>query len=211
MKAGTQGVRSANRREFWPLVVLVGALCGCADRAAQADPMTIGDKQRFLKLSLTSSDSEPFPLSQIGEHKATVFVFLDGNCPICQRYAAILNQLQLDYRSRGVLLAGVFPEPDVDRTTAAVFQSEYEIEFPLLADPERELTALLNATITPEAVVVDARGEIRYRGAISNWFLGPGEKRAVVTEHYLQDALDNLIAGREIDPPMTKPVGCYIF
>lgn len=195
----------------WLPLMLIGSLVGCADSASQADVMKVVDKEGFFQLELTSIRNESFALSQIKARKGTVFVFLDGNCPICQRYASILNQIHQDYQAQDILVVGVFPEPNGPQFSGHSYQDEYGIDFPLLADPDLRLTNRLNATITPEVVVVDGRGEIRYRGAISNWFLGPGEKRAIVTEHYLQDALDRLIAGAELDVTRTKPVGCYIF
>ena len=192
-------------------MILMGLLTGCFDTASPADKMRILDKQSFFQIELTSIQNESFPLARIKDLTATVFVFLDGNCPICQRYASILNQIYKDFQAQNVLLVGVFPGSIDDRFTGQAYQREYEIDFPLFADPDLHLTNRLCATITPEVVVVDGRGEIRYRGAISNWFLGPGEKRAVVTEHHLQDALDRLIDGAEVGVTRTKPVGCYIF
>jgi len=213
--ANEYGETGRNLRESWPLRTLIASIAlivsaGCSEPTSPTDPMAIADRDSLLQMELKSIENESFPLSEITNQPATVFVFLDGNCPICQRYASILNQIHQDYQDQGILILGVFPEQESEKFSGDFYKSEYNIDFPLFADPIQQLTKSLSATITPEVVVVDKRGEIRYRGAISNWFLGPGEKRSVVTEHYLRDALDHIIGGTEIDVRSTKPIGCYI-
>jgi hypothetical protein len=66
------------------------------------------------------------------------------------------------------------------------------------------------ATVTPEAVVIDSKGETRYRGRIDNFYAALGKPRQQVTAHDLRDALDAVLAGRPVPNPETKALGCYI-
>ena len=81
----------------------------------------------------------------------------------------------------------------------------------LAAIDDRARVALeVNATVTPQAVVIDASGTVRYRGRIDNRYVDVGKLRRVVTERDLKDALDAVIAGRPVAPAETTPVGCFI-
>ena len=66
------------------------------------------------------------------------------------------------------------------------------------------------AKVTPEAIVIDSTGTVRYRGAINNLYAGYGKKRRAATSHYLQDAVEAVLAGNTVKIPKTKPVGCFI-
>lgn len=66
------------------------------------------------------------------------------------------------------------------------------------------------ATVTPEAVVVDRNGEIRYRGRIDNFYADLGKPRQQITQHDLADALNAVLAGKPVLHPETKALGCYI-
>jgi hypothetical protein len=49
-----------------------------------------------------------------------------------------------------------------------------------------------------------------YSGKIDNWFEDIGKRRTIITEFYLQDALNSVIRHREPAIKETKPVGCFI-
>jgi hypothetical protein len=66
------------------------------------------------------------------------------------------------------------------------------------------------ATVTPEAVVCDADGNVLYRGAIDDWAYAEGKKRPAPLNHYLSDALSAITSGKTPSPASTKPIGCFI-
>ena len=69
-------------------------------------------------------------------------------------------------------------------------------------NPSRTPTA---RSATPHVFVFDAARKLRYAGAIDN-----SERIQHVTKHYLRDALDALLAGKEPPVAQTKVVGCSI-
>ena len=66
------------------------------------------------------------------------------------------------------------------------------------------------ASVTPTAVVVGAGGQIRYRGRIDNLYAALGKTRQKVTEHYLRDALDAVLAHGPVPVRETPAIGCHI-
>jgi hypothetical protein len=77
-------------------------------------------------------------------------------------------------------------------------------------DDDRTIAGLARAAVTPQAVVVDAAGAIRYRGRIDNLYAALGRRRQQVTVHDLRDALDDVLAGRRVSKPETEALGCSI-
>ena len=79
---------------------------------------------------------------------------------------------------------------------------EWDLPFPYLWDESQEVAAAYGAERTPEIFVFDEDMRLRYHGA-------PDDNRdeTQVTEHYLRDALDAVLAGK--DPPLrdSTPVG----
>ena len=81
---------------------------------------------------------------------------------------------------------------------------------PAVIDGNRKLASRARATVTPETVVFDRTGAIRYRGRIDNFYAALGKPRQQVTAHDLRDALDAVLAGKPVPNPETKALGCYI-
>lgn len=139
----------------------------------------------------------------------TVYVFLNTECPISQQYARTLSVLSRQYAS-SVQFVALFPsKTDIPRLIRA-FSADYNLTFSGKPDRGAKLARKLSARVTPEAVVLDAMGQIRYRGAIDNWYVTLGKHRSDATELYLQRALDALIAGKVVDVEKTDAVGCLI-
>jgi hypothetical protein len=88
---------------------------------------------------------------------------------------------------------------------------EYRYDgIPAAVDRSRVIARHANASMTPQAVVVDRAGAIRYRGRIDNFYAALGKPRQQVTERDLRNALDAVLAGRDVPKRETEPVGCYI-
>jgi len=77
-------------------------------------------------------------------------------------------------------------------------------------DRERTAARFAKATITPQAVVIDRAGNIRYRGRIDNLYAAFGKTRQQITRHDLRDALDAVLSGRKVPNPETEALGCFI-
>ena len=62
------------------------------------------------------------------------------------------------------------------------------------------------ALTTPHVYLFDNNMKLVYRGAIDDNV----KKRNEVKEYYLQDALNNMVAGKSIEPQTTRQLGCSI-
>lgn len=136
-------------------------------------------------------------------------VFLDEECPVSQKYSRILQDLHSQYEGR-ISFVAIFM-PDLQGNTGATeYLDTYGFRGIILNDSTFTACDHLGAKITPEAFLIDSDREVRYQGAIDNWYYALGKYRRVTTEYYLKDAMDQLLSGEEITISETQPIGCYI-
>ncbi len=143
--------------------------------------------------------------------KATAVFFVCTDCPISNFYAPEIQSICRDYRSRGVDCALMYEDLKVDAATVLAHLKEYGYHgIPVAIDADREIAERAGATVTPQAVVIDHDGQVRYRGRIDNFYAALGRPRQKVTQHDVRDALDAVLAGKTVAEPETKALGCYI-
>ncbi len=140
--------------------------------------------------------------------KGGVIYFISPVCPLCQNYAERFRQLS--EQGESLFVVGVVSGNYHSEKELETYVRDYEIDFPVILDPEFSLANHFEATTTPEALLVDSLGEKQYQGAIDNWAIDLGRKRLKATEWYLNDAIALYLNGKEIETKYTKPVGCYI-
>ncbi|MEX0641884.1 MAG: redoxin domain-containing protein [Pirellulales bacterium] len=141
--------------------------------------------------------------------RAVVAVFLDTECPVARRYAPRLAELHERFRNKGVRMIGVYPNPRVDVFSMATHAHDVDIPFPVYLDLEQALTDRLDAEVTPEAIVLDAKLEKCYQGPIDNQFTKRGSLPEA-TEHYLADAIVAVLEDKPVRVPRVTASGCPI-
>ena len=90
------------------------------------------------------------------------------------------------------------------------FQIDYNLSFAGKPDSGARLARQLRVRVTPEVVVMQSDGRVRYQGAIDDWYVSLGKHRSEVTQHYLCDALDAVLAGNDVAVTRTDAVGCLV-
>ena len=105
----------------------------------------------------------------------------------------------------GVVSGTYYPEEQISR-----FLVKYDLDLPVLLDPEFKLANAVDAKITPEVFYTAPGGEVLYNGAIDDWAISLGQKRINVQNDYLHDAIVTHQQRKEINPTRTKAVGCFI-
>src|SRR5262249_28586066 len=88
--------------------------------------------------------------------------------------------------------------------------ADFKVGFPVYTDPKRNVADAFKATTTPEAFVLDHNFVMRYRGRIDNGWAARLKRNLSVTEHDLSNAVEDLLAGKPVRTPATRPVGCLI-
>lgn len=141
--------------------------------------------------------------------RAVVVVFLGTQCPVNNSYVPTLITLHEKYRSQGVVFVGVNSNQFDDAATVAKHAKEFAIPFPVLKDDQAAIADRLRAERVPEVFVLDGSRAVRYRGRINDQF-GKGIKRSKPSRNDLAEAIDDVLAGKQVRQPVTEVVGCPI-
>jgi peroxiredoxin len=81
-----------------------------------------------------------------------------------------------------------------------------QFNFPYLHDESQSIAKSFGATHTPEVFVFDKERKLKYHGKIDdNW-----QEPQKVNSRYLREALDEILAGKEVSVPETYSIGCTI-
>lgn len=166
---------------------------------AEAEPPAIGSE--VPDLQTTSLQGDPVSLRQAAaQHHAVVLLFLSTVCPYANYFSPHLKKLADEYGRRGVLFVGLYSNGWESAAEAAAHGREHGFAFPLVKDEGHVIADRLGASRTPEALLVDSTGRLRYRGRVMSKQESPE----------LQRALEAVLQGRPVRTPVTKAFGCAI-
>lgn len=133
------------------------------------------------------------------------------DCPVSNAYAPEIQRVCAAYKSKGVSCTLVYEDARVTAAEVRQHLDDHHYQHvPAAIDADASLAGRVQASVTPETVVIDRTGAVRYRGRIDNFYVSFGHSRQVVTVHDLRDALDAVLAGKPVAAPVTEPVGCFI-
>lgn len=166
--------------------------------------------EKIVSIPLTTIDNKEITLSGVADNKAMVITFLSPECPLSESYTKTLNEIQLEFEEKGVEFINIFPGTFYSTAKISSFISSYQLQQKNLLDQKLLMVKYLHASTTPETFVLNNKGEVEYSGAIDNWAIALGEKRQIITEFYLKDALNALLQEKEVVTKKTAAVGCFI-
>lgn len=159
---------------------------------------------------LYSDKGQVFDFKSLKQNKASIIVFFDPECPICQKYTKNLTEMDKKYSKEGIELYVIYPFKVLEAKSLAEFREEFKFDLPIIYDPKRKLLKKLKANYSPEVFLLDNKRKTLYHGAIDNWFYGLGRNRAVPTEFYLLDAINAFKNNQTVKVKYVEPVGCML-
>ncbi|HXG23719.1 MAG TPA: redoxin domain-containing protein [Chthonomonadales bacterium] len=133
-----------------------------------------------------------------------VYLFLSTQCPVANRYTSRMIAMERVYRGQGVRFIGVNANANESAADVLHYARARGFTFPIVKD-DGSLATRLGATMTPQAVVLDREGVIRYRGRLDD-NVNPTE----VKSHDLKDAIDAVLSGKPVPRAETAAFGCII-
>jgi peroxiredoxin len=169
--------------------------------------LTIGDPAPLFQLPDT--DGAVHALDPAGA-AATVVVFTANGCPYARAWHDRLQAVARDYAGLDVMVLQVVSNDDADHPEDSLDSMRRRVaagDFagPLLHDAGQSAAQAYGATATPEVFVIDGAGVVRYHGAPDGNYDDPS-----LDAGWVRDALDDVLAGREVARPSTSPAGCSI-
>ena len=158
-------------------------------------------------LFCSKKDSLPYliPKSIRLNPKGNIFIWMNSECPICNKYPSIWKKLAADFPQFAFI--GVFTSYEESKM-AKGFMKKYKIPFQWFIDKENHLANYLSVNVTPEVLFFNADAEIIYRGATDDWFYALGKTKTVSQHLYLKNALTAQLNNQPILIFKTDPIGC---
>jgi hypothetical protein len=193
----TNGIQPAMRLSMnYRILVLAVACCGILqgsepDRSVQA---------------LIVRDIGQGPLRvEPGDSRATAVIFVSTVCPMAADYGQRLVKLRDDYSRQGVRMLLIDSNDNESDAEVEEWRTALGLPFLVYRDPHTQVAEALQVYSTPTAVVLDQTGAIRYWGSIDD-----ARNPSRVDKPYLRLALDALLAGKAVERPRTRVLGCSI-
>jgi peroxiredoxin len=194
------------------LIVLVAvALVGMATSTAK-NGYEIGDF--VADFTLKNVDGKMVSLSAYKQAKGVIIIFDCNTCPMSRAYNSRIIALNKKYASQGFPVVLINPnssqvvaEESFDKMKAHA--KEHDYDFPYLYDDSQEVVRKFNPTNTPHTFVLSKTSEglkVAYIGAIDN----NSRDGSKATKHFVEEAVDELLAGKSVTVTKTKAIGCSI-
>jgi thiol-disulfide isomerase/thioredoxin len=193
------------------LAAVAGLTALGSARAADDKPANDKINKKIAPVSVLGADGKKVPLFFLKDNKAIVVVFLSFDCPVSASYSPVLAELAKTYEGKGVAFVGVNSGDDLDAAKVAKAAAEFKLGFPVYKDDRFAAADAFKADAVPSAFVLDRNSVLRYRGRIDDSWVARLKPNAQTTSHDLKDALDALLAGKDVPTPVTKVIGCPIF
>lgn len=173
---------------------------GCSKVSAQ---VAIGAAMPDFKLKDVSGQEHS--LSQY-KGKIVLLDFCSQECPYSRGADPDLAELVKAYGDKGVVFLGIDSHKATTPDQIKKYAEEKKLPQPILKDVDNKYADAVGAGRTPEIYIMNKEGKLAYHGAFDD---RPGPD-AKATEHYTKDAIDALLAGKEVAKKEVKAWGCTI-
>jgi glutathione peroxidase-family protein len=173
---------------------------------------SVGDVVADFKLK--NVDNKQVSLADYKNGKGAIVIFDCNTCPYSKAYNARIIALNKKYASKGFPVITINAnDPDMspgDSFEEMVSEAKKKnYDFPYLVDETQQVAKSFGATNTPHVFVLKSESnqfKVAYIGAIDN----NSRDAASADKKYVEDAVDALLAGKEVSTTKTKAVGCGI-
>lgn len=212
----------------WIAWLALGGLIGLPVLSAQdkqdEKPPVEAPKAEVLKLGSTVAESVTLKdfdgkTSTFKELRGKVVIihFWSDRCPAEKHADPVVKKLEDYYKGKDVVLIGIASnqnelgeEPAKDADHSKAYSNlrkklgEVGYSHRIFADHGNKLSDLFQARSTPHCFVVDAKGVLRYSGALDD---DQNESKGEAATVYVRDAADALLAGKEVKVAETRAYG----
>lgn len=149
-------------------------------------------------------------MSSFDDKEILILLFIANRCPTARVYTERLKSIQDDYGSKGAQLVGINSDNQYffaleSMPSMRSVADERDFNFPYLKDSDQSVAKNYGALVTLHAFVLDKQRKLRYRGRVDD-----SRDPSKVTTSDLRNALDDLLEGKEVRTPETRPFACSI-
>lgn len=190
--------KGANPRVLLPIIAGLFSLISGPALAGQ-----LGAKAPEFRLQDTAGNAHSLS-SYAG--RTVILFFWSFKCPVSLAYDERVNALRDRFGAGKLVVLGVDSNSNESAAEIRRNAENLRLTYPILLDEDGSLADKLQATLSPSFYLIDSQGILRYQGALDN-SRKPSDRSRV---GYLEQALDDLFAGRPVAAPESAPSGCAI-
>jgi peroxiredoxin len=193
------------------LIVLMTVISAFTSKP-DSDGYKVGDLA--TDFSLENIDGKMVSLADYKDAKGFIVIFTCNTCPYAVAYEDRIVELDKKYAPKGYPVIAIMPNnTDVkpgDKMDAMKARAKAKgFTFPYLMDKGQKIYPQYGATKTPHVYILEKTrkgNEVKYIGAIDDNYK---DAKAVNTK-YVEDAVDTLLDGGEVEVTETRAIGCSI-
>jgi thiol-disulfide isomerase/thioredoxin len=200
---------------FWVAVLVAWLMLAGNSFGAPVKGIAIGDP--LPAFNLPGVDGKNHTQDEYAKAKVLVVLFTCNHCPTAQAYEKRIMDLDAAYRGKGVVILAVSPNDDKAVRLDELGYSDLNdsladmkirakqrgFKFPYLYDGKTQsFSRKMGVRATPHVFIFDAARKLRYNGRIDNSEVG------AVKSHDMKNAIEDLLAGRDVKAPTTRTFGC---
>jgi len=164
--------------------------------------------------SLMNIDDKMVSLSDFKDAKGFIMIFTCNTCPVSVANEDRILALDKKYKSLGYPVIAINPnnpavQPGDSFKLMKIRAKEKGFTFPYLFDDGQKIFPQYGASATPHVYILQKEKEglrVKYIGAIDNSSRSP----TMVKTKYVENAVDALLEGKEVEVNYTRAIGCSI-
>ena len=163
------------------------------------------------EFNLNDPFGKAFRSAELYGERGLLVVFTCNHCPYAiavwprvVRLAKYAKGMRVNTVAINPNINPEFPDDAPDKMIVKI--KELGIDFPYLVDETQKVAEAFRAQCTPDIYLFDKNKKLVYHGRIDdNW-----KDEPAVTREELKEALNNMAAGRPVDPKQNPSMGCSI-
>jgi len=165
----------------------------------------------LVDFNLPATDGKRYSAKDFDDAEILVVFFTCNHCPFVTGSNEDTRAIAEEFAPQGVRFVGINSNsaqthPNDDLAHMIAIAEEQRFPWVYLRDEDQSAAFAYGALRTPHFYVFDSDRKLRYTGrAVDN----PREISKATTQE-LRDALDDLLAGREVKTPLSNPIGCNV-
>jgi peroxiredoxin len=185
------------------LIIAFAAIAGSGRNSDLPAPPPIGATIDDFKLP--DADGTEHSLNSLKGKNGAVLIFVATRCPVSNAYNDRMEKLAQDYKAKGINVIGINSNVTEPASEVKSHATDKHLTVTILKDEGNKIADRFGASKTPEAYVLDANNKLVYHGRIDN-----SQKLENITANDLRDALNEVLAGKQVSKTGGAAFGCTI-
>ena len=180
-------------------------------RAQDENKLTPGNQLPLADVSMLNANGASTSLKASSKENGLLVMFSCNTCPFVIKNETTTKKTMEFATSHKVgmviINSNQAKRNDEDSYQAMKkFAKDQGYTVPYLVDEASKLADQFGANHTPEIFLFNNKGVLVYKGAMNDNPSNPESAKKI----YIEDAINAMVAGKEINPNITKSIGCSI-